>query len=215
LSLAKDGFFIVFEGPDGSGKSTQARILSRRLCEVGYDSVVTEEPGGTEVGGLLRNIILDPERPISERTELFLFLADRAEHVERVIRPALQSGSVVVTSRYIFSTLVYQGAARRLYPYKKLYALNRFAVDDIMPDVVFYLDVSPAEGLLKAKNNSKEFEGGDRIEREGLQLQRRVRESYLSLARKNRRRWIVIQPSMSIEDISDLVFDETRRRMPV
>jgi len=215
LSHAADGFFIAFEGPDGSGKSTQAQVLSRRLCENGYKSIVTEEPGGTEVGKILRDMILDPERPISERTELFLFLADRAEHVERVIKPALQKGSVVVTSRYLFSTLVYQGFARRLYPYKKLYALNRFAVADIMPDIVFYLDVSPEEGLLKATNKSSDYEGGDRIEREGPGLQRRVRESYLRLARKNKRRWVVVRPAMSIDEISDLVYDETRRRMPV
>lgn len=215
MSHATDGFFIAFEGPDGSGKSTQARILARRLCEDGYDSVVTEEPGGTETGRLLRDIILDPEYPISERTELFLFLADRAEHVERVIRPALSKGSVVVTSRYLFSTLVYQGAARRLYPYKKLFALNRFAVSDIMPDMVFYLDVAPEEGLKNATNDSAAYEGGDRIEREGPALQRRVRESYLRLARKYRRRWVVIQPAISIEEISTLVYDETRRRMPV
>ncbi|MBN2323161.1 MAG: dTMP kinase [Spirochaetes bacterium] len=215
MSHLKDGFFIAFEGPDGSGKSTQALILSRRLCEDGYDSIVTEEPGGTEIGALLRDIILNPERPISERTELFLFLADRAEHVEKVVKPALQKGSIVVTSRYLFSTLVYQGSARKLYPYKELYALNRFAVDDILPDIVFCLDVAPEEGLLKATNNSKDFEGGDRIEREGLKLQRKVRESYLALARKDRRRWVVIQPSSSIEEISTLVYDETRRRMPV
>lgn len=209
----QNGFFIVFEGADGSGKSTQAELLSSRLKGEGYRCCVTGEPGGTEVGTLLRDIILDPEKQISQRTELFLFLADRAEHVNKIIKPALDEGQVVVSSRYFYSTLVYQGFARRLLPLPLLQRLNLFAVEDIVPDVVFYLDVYPEDGLEKATGRSSSYEGGDRIEREGIELQRRVRKSYLSLARRHRKQWVVLQPERSIEDISELVYRETKRRV--
>jgi dTMP kinase len=208
----RNNFFIVFEGPDGSGKSTQAEILSRRLNKDGYSCLFTEEPGGTEVGRMLRDIILDPGKAISDRTELFLFLADRSEHADKVIVPALEEGKIVVSSRYLYSTLIYQGYARRLLPLSLLWKLNRFAVAELMPDVVYYLDVHPEDGLEKATGSAL-YEGGDRIEREGIDLQRKVRESYLRLAKRNRRQWVVIKPESSIEEIGELVYNETKRRM--
>ena len=209
----KNGFFIVLEGADGSGKSTQAELLSGRLEHDGYKTVVTEEPGGTDVGTLLRDIILNPEKKISPRTELFLFLADRSEHVDKVIRPALDEGKVVISSRYLYSTLVYQGFARRLLRLTLLRRLNLFAVEEIVPDVVFYLDVSPEDGLQKATGRSSNWKGGDRIEREGIDFQRKVRKSYLRLAKRHRRQWVVLQYAGSIEEIGELVYEETKRRI--
>jgi dTMP kinase len=207
-----NGFFIVFEGPDGSGKSTQAERLSSRLEDEGYNCLYTEEPGGTEVGILLRDILLDPEKKISERTELFLFLADRSEHVHKIIVPALNEGMVVVSSRYLYSTIVYQGFARKLLPLSLLWKLNRFAVADTMPDIVFYLDVCPEEGLFKATKGSVRYKGGDRIEREGTDLQQRVRDSYCKLASRYRKQWVVLE-GRNIEEIGELVYEETKRRM--
>jgi dTMP kinase len=212
----RKGFFIVFEGPDGSGKSTQVELLSKHLIQDGHQCIVTEEPGGTDEGKILRDIILNPKMEISKKTELFLFLADRAEHVSKVIGPALNEGKVVICSRYLYSTLVYQGIVRRLLPYKLLKRLNLFAVNDIIPDVVFYLDCSPEDGLSKAKQSSEvssSYYNGDRIEREGIEFQKKVREGYLKIARQHRSVFVVVQQQRSIEEIGDRIYQETKRRI--
>jgi dTMP kinase len=210
------GFFIVFEGPDGSGKSTQVELLSKHLIQDGHQCTITEEPGGTDEGRILRDIILNPKMEISKKTELFLFLADRAEHVNKVIGPALNEGKVVICSRYLYSTLVYQGIARRLLPYKLLIKLNLFAVNDIIPDVVFYLDCSPEDGLSKAKQSSEVFSSyhnGDRIEREGIEFQKKVREGYLKIARQYRSVFVVILQQRSVEEVGDRIYQEAKRRI--
>ena len=175
------GNFIVIEGPDGSGKSTQARILADRLEEDGHRCVVTEQPGGSSEGKRIREIILNPRLEICPKTELFLFLADRADHVHKVVKPAIHSGKTVISSRYFYSTLVYQGMVREVAPYEFLLQMNLFAVDNVIPDLVFFLDVDTNQGLNRAKNSSREkmnYRSGDRIEREGVDFHRKVREGY-------------------------------------
>jgi dTMP kinase len=215
-ALLGKGYFIVFEGSDGSGKSTQAKLLHRRLLSDGYDSVLTEEPGGTVVGREIRNLILNPQFKLSPKAELFLFLADRAEHLHKVVRPHLKAGKVVVCSRYFYSTLVYQGIARKLAPLDYLEELNLFSVDAVQPELVFYLDIHPEEGLSKAKGSKVKAyhtNGGDRIEQEGVEFQTRVREGYLTLFSGNPEKFVVLDGSKSIDDIGRAVYLEAKRRL--
>jgi dTMP kinase len=213
----KRGYFIVLEGPDGSGKSTQAELLAKRLEEDGYACVVTEQPGGTEEGRRIRDILLDPNFQIDPRTELFLFLADRAEHVSKIVQPALAEHKVVISSRYFYSTLVYQGLVRDVAPYDFLLKMNLFAVDRLLPDLVFYLDVDAADGLNRARFRSREetnFEQGDRIEREGVDFQHRVRAGYLDLASRYTDLFVTIDTSgRSREDIGHMLYSHLEGRL--
>jgi dTMP kinase len=205
------------EGPDGSGKSTQARILAERLEEDGHSCVVTEQPGGSSEGKRIREILLDPKRKIGPKTELFLFLADRAEHVHKVVKPALQSGKTVISSRYFYSTLVYQGMAREVAPYDFLLQMNLFAVDNFIPDLVFYIDVEAGHGLSRAKNSSREqmnYTSGDRIELEGVTFHRKVREGYRELAARYSDLFIAIDATeRSKKELGNIIYSQWRGRM--
>ncbi len=210
------GFFIVFEGPDGSGKSTQVELLHNQLTCDGYSCIITQEPGGTKEGKSMRDIILNPELSISSKTELFLFLADRSEHVHKIIQPALKEGKVVICSRYFYSTLVYQGIARKVASLDFLKMINLFAVNDIVPNIVFYLDVVPELGLTQAKDSSskvKGYSGGDRIEREGTNFQKKVREGYLKLASQYKDTFVIVEESKGIKEVSSFIYLQTKRRL--
>lgn len=206
----ENGFFIVFEGVDGSGKTTQANILYERLVTEGYSCTLTEEPGATKEGEIIKELLLNPDFKLTQKTELFLFLADRAQHVHKVIKPALNSGDIVISSRYFFSTLVYQGYARKVASIDFLEELNLFATDNTFPNLVFYIDVLPEERLSLAKNESSKKFGsleGDRIEMEGLEFQNRVREGYLLLAKKYGEMFRVIDGRGDILEINNLIYD--------
>lgn len=212
----KRGWFIVLEGPDGSGKTTQAHLLAERLSSDGYPSIATEEPGGTDTGRFIREIILNPSISISPKTELFLFLADRAEHVQKIIKPALDEGRIVVCSRYIYSTLVYQGFVRKVAPTEFLLNMNKYATDEIVPDMVFYIDVDPEKTLPKAKEDSsitRKYPGGDRIEKEGLGFQQMVRKGYQQIAELLKDLFITIDGNRSIEEISETLYTLVKRRL--
>jgi len=211
----RKGFFIVFEGLDGSGKSTQVDLLHRALTRDGHQCVITEEPGGTNEGIKIRDILLNPAFSICAKAELFLFLADRSEHVDRIIAPALDDGNVVISSRYYYSTLVYQGIARKIAEMDFLKRMNLYAVNHIEPDVVFYLDVSPEQGLNQvARRNRKEtlYRNGDRIELEGTRFQQRVRDGYLQLASQYKDTFVVIAKG-GVEEIHQEVYRITKRRL--
>ena len=210
------GFFIVFEGPDGSGKSTQAELLYKKLSDEGYSCVKTEEPGGTLEGEKIRDLLLNPEFNLCPKSELFLFLADRAEHVNRIINPGLNEGKIVICSRYIYSTLVYQGFARQIMEIDFLKKINMFAVNDIEPDLVFYLDTIPEKGLSKARENSSQkykFRDGDRIEMEGVEFQQKVREGYLQLASEYSSIFTIVKVGKSRKEINDDIYNLTKRRL--
>jgi len=212
----KRGWFIVLEGPDGSGKTTQAHLLAERLSSDGYPSIATEEPGGTDTGRFIREIILNPSISISPKTELFLFLADRAEHVQKIIKPALDEGRIVVCSRYIYSTLVYQGFVRKVAPTEFLLNMNKYATDELVPDMVFYIDVDPEKTLPKAKEDSsitRKYPGGDRIEKEGLDFQQMVRKGYQQIAELLKDFFIIIDGNRSIEEISETLYTLVKRRL--
>jgi dTMP kinase len=179
--------------------------------------VLTEQPGGTEAGRRIRDILLDPALHVDPKAELFLFLADRANHVSGVVKPALAENKVVISSRYFYSTLVYQGLVREVAPYDFLLEMNLFSVDRLAPDLVFYFDVDAADGLSRARLSSQEkmrYEQGDRIEREGVDFQRRVRAGYLDLASRYSDLFVPINTGgISSEQIGRIVYSHLRGRM--
>lgn len=169
------GVFLAFEGGEGSGKSTQASRLAAALTVAGRDVTLTREPGGTGVGSALRGIVLDPATgALSPRTEALIYIADKAEHVDELVLPALAAGGVVITDRYVDSTLAYQGAGREL-SMAELEPVARWATADLRPHLTIVLDVDPVVGLARAG-------APDRIEAEPLEFHQRVREHFLELA---------------------------------
>jgi dTMP kinase len=189
------GCFIAFEGGEGAGKSTQADKLAAWLRAEGYDVLLTHEPGDTEVGQKLRRIVLDPATgDISHRTEALLYAADKAEHVHSVVAPALSRGAVVITDRYVDSTLAYQGAGRELSD-RELERLARWATSDLRPNLTVVLDLPPEHGLTR-------FEDRDRIEGESVEFHERVRDMFLQLASSHPEHYIVVDARMPVEDIA-------------
>ena len=178
---------------------------------------MTEQPGGTEEGRRIREILLDPVFRIDPRTELFLFLADRSEHVSKIVQPALAERKVVISSRYFYSTLVYQGLVREVAPYDFLLEMNLFAVDRLIPDLVFYLDVDVADGLNRARFRSREemsYEEGDRIEREGIDFQQMVRAGYRDLAARYADLFVTIDAGgSSREEIGRTLYSHLEGRL--
>lgn len=175
--------FIVLEGPDASGKSTQLRLLSQALSSRGIPVVATREPGGTPVGQKLREILLHPESRMRPLTELFLLVADRHEHVEEVIKPALAQGKWVLCSRYTLSSLAYQGRGRGL-PLELIHKLNDLATGGLQPDYVFLLDLPPQVALDRTPRP-------DRFEGEGLGFFTQVRLAYLEFIRTVPRGYVI------------------------
>ena len=191
---AATGCFIAFEGGEGAGKSTQANLLTSWLREQGYDVVLTHEPGDTAVGQKLRQIVLDPATgDISGRTEALLYAADKAEHVDSVIAPALARGSVVVTDRYVDSTLAYQGAGRALAGIE-VERLARWATSDLRPNLTVVLDLPPHHGLGR-------FDERDRIEGESVDFHERVRDMFLQLASGQPENYLIVDARRPIEEI--------------
>jgi dTMP kinase len=180
------GLFITFEGGDGSGKSTQARLLGERLTTAGYPVTLTQEPAGTEVGRLAWEGIA--RGGLEPHTELFLFLAARSDHTARVIAPALEAGGIVVCDRFADSTVAYQGYGRGL-DLRLVHRLNRLATKGIRPDLIFLLDLPVEEGLMR---QGKAGHDRDAIGRETVEFHERVRRGYHALAATEPRRWAVL-----------------------
>ncbi|MDQ6649240.1 MAG: dTMP kinase [Actinomycetota bacterium] len=197
------GLFVAVEGGEGAGKSTQVALLVAWLRERGCDVVTTREPGATAAGAAVRALLLDPATgTLAPRAEALLYAADRAEHVERVIRPALDRGAVVVTDRYVDSSLAYQGAGRNLPP-DEVARLSRWATEGLTPDLTVLLDVDPALGLRRLSA------AADRIEAESLEFHQRVRSSFLALADRSARRYLVVPA----DDPPELVSAAVRERL--
>ena len=194
--------FITLEGIEGCGKSTQIQLIKEYLTSRGITVTRTLEPGGSALGTTLRTILLDPKNDdLTGITELFLYLADRSQHISSVIKPALDRGETVLCDRFADSTVVYQGYGRGLDP-KLLYQLNEVAVNSIWPDLTILLDLEPEIGLKRAltrnmQENTHATEG--RFEAEDISFHTRIREGYLTWAALNRERFVIIDAAGSRE----------------
>lgn len=168
------GLFIVMEGPDGSGKTTQINLLEQYLKEAGYECLITREPGGTVIGEKVRELILNPEyKEMSPVTEMLLYAASRAQLVHEVIGPALEAGKIVISDRFVDSSIVYQGIARNL-GISTVAAVNAPGIGIYRPDGIFFIDLSEAEGIRRKKNQKKL----DRMEQESIDFHHLVSEGY-------------------------------------
>ncbi|MFO7817631.1 MAG: dTMP kinase [Thermodesulfobacteriota bacterium] len=208
--------FITFEGIEGCGKSTQVKMLQERLETTGKQVLATREPGGSRLGTDLRSILLSMEnKDITREAELFLYMADRAQHVNQVILPALNSDHVVISDRYADSTIVYQGYGRGLDP-NILHSFNDVAIQKLWPDCTILLDLKPELGLKRAwarnvKHNLTQKEG--RFEAEELSFHNRVREGYLTWASLHRQRFAVVDASLSVQETADQIWEKVLKFM--
>ena len=200
--------FITFEGGEGTGKTTIIKTIGRRLAEMGYDVISTREPGGSIVAEKIRNVILDPNnQDIKSHTEALLYAASRCQHIDEVIKPALESGKVVLCDRYLDSSLAYQGFARNL-GYEFVLKINDYATRFI-PDVTFYIDLDPNIGLNRILNRVNK----DRLDMEEIDFHKKVREGYLDIARLYPNRIVKIRGEQTIEAILNIVFTEIKERL--
>ncbi len=198
------GFFISFEGGEGAGKSTQIARLAAKLRAKGYDLVVTREPGGSPGAEAVRHVILSgAAEPFGPEMEALLFAAARSDHVEQLIAPAIARGSVVLCDRFHDSSRVYQGSAGDLDP-GFMTTLERVAVNGTIPDMTLIFDIDPAEGLRRA-NARRGDDTPDRFEKETLAVHQRRREVYLAIARDEPERCVVVDASVSPDEVEDAV----------
>lgn len=202
--MKKRDKFIVFEGGEGSGKTTVARFILQTLENLGLKTLLTHEPGGTKLGTDIRKILLYGEN-MHPRTELLLFLADRAEHVERTIKPALAEGKIVICDRFDGSTFAYQGGARAV-DFDLTLVMNAFAKDNLVPDLYILFDVSPEIGL------NREGKNVTRFEKEELDIHRRIRRAYLSMARNDDEHWAIVDAEQPLEDVKQKVLEIFKKR---
>jgi dTMP kinase len=197
------GRFITFEGIDGSGKSTQLAALARALSGRGLPVVTTREPGGTPVGDAIRSVVLDGRfSGMSARAELLLYLASRAEHVDKVIRPALAQGSLVLCDRFSEATLAYQSYGRGL-PIEDVAPLVAFGSCGLSPDLVVLLDLPAEDGLARVRERRTE----DRLDREAVAFHRRVRDGYLALASQAPDRFTIFDARRGIDELHRSILD--------
>jgi dTMP kinase len=200
--------FITLEGIEGSGKTTQMSRLVEFLEDKGIGCVTTRQPGGTLIGETIRSILLDPaNRALEPLAELLLYMADRAQHIQEIIRPALEAGETVVCDRYFDATLVYQGFARGL-SIEMIERLHRLLFDDLKPDMTLLLDLSPRVGLERAwkqLNNGQRSGDESRFEAETVAFHEKVRSGYLELARLEPDRFRIVDAGESPEQVSNTI----------
>ena len=194
--------FVTFEGIDGSGKTTQARLLAERLEREGVDVVLTREPGGTPLGEAVRDLVLHGEH-VAPWAEVALYAAARAQHVDQVIRPALERGATVVCDRYVDSSAAYQGGARRL-GVDTVLELNLTVVGGLMPDRTVLVEISPETAAARVGAT------GDRIERDGVALWARAAEAYRDLAARDRRRYVVVDGTRPVDELAEEIHGHLR-----
>jgi dTMP kinase len=208
--------FVTFEGPEGSGKTTQMELLRAYLEEKGYSVFATREPGGTSIGDQIRAILLDPRNTeMLPASEALLFSTARAQIVHQVIRPHLEQGDIVLCDRYADSTLAYQGYGRGL-DLEMLHAITAFATGGLKPDLTIYLDIDVEEGLRRklAAHTTGKTEW-NRLDRQEIGFHRRVREGYLQMAAKEPDRWLVIDATQPVEAIQALIRARVEAKLEV
>jgi len=196
----RKGLFIAFEGGEGAGKTTQAQLVTQRLKRLGHEVVHTREPGGTSLGERLRDIIFHPG--LEPETELLLILAARAQLVAEVIRPALERGDIVVCDRYSDSTMAYQGYGRRL-DLAATAAANEIATEGLRPDLSILLDL-PVDAGVARKGDGDEW---DAIGQESREFHERVRRGFHELAAAEPQRWLIVDATLPIEDVSEMIWE--------
>ncbi len=198
--------FITFEGPEGSGKTTQIHLLRDCLEERGYRVYQTREPGGTSIGDRIRQVLHDPANTqMQATTEILLYSASRAQLVAEAIRPALADGQIVLCDRYAESTLAYQGYGRQL-DLPLLHAITAFATGDLRPDLIVYLDIPVEEGLRRRRRaHELEHSEWNRLDQESLDFHQRVRRGYLCLAQEEVERWLVVEASQPVAAVQQTI----------
>jgi dTMP kinase len=192
------GTFITFEGIDGSGKSTQLRLLQNFLKLVGCEVLLTREPGGTSVGNRLRAALLDAQEEVDPLTELLVFAADRAQHVRRVLRPALEAGQVVFSDRYADATTAYQGAGRGFSP-ELISEIIDLATEGLKPNLTILFDLSVEDSTARTRRRANGKQQGDRLDAESSEFHTRVREAYLRLAQAEPGRIKIVNTNQPLE----------------
>lgn len=208
------GFFISFEGGEGGGKSTQAELLSRALNAKGHPILTTREPGGTEIGKKIREILLSGKNQhLDPVTELLLYAADRAQHVRKVIRPALAENKIVICDRFQDSTTVYQGVGRGL-NHQWIEFLGQMATNGLNPHLTFLLDVDPEVGLKRSHERLHlENSSEDRFEREALEFHRKVRQGFLDLARCEPNRCVVVKADRAPMEVHEEILQIVNKKL--
>jgi len=204
--------FIAFEGPDGSGKSTQIKLLYESLCQRGFDVLLVREPGGTSIGEQIRQILHDvTNTAMLPNTEILLYSASRAQLVGEVITPALERGRIVLSDRYAYSTLAYQGYGHGL-DLDLLRVVTDFATGGLEPDLVIYLDIEVEAGLRRrlAAHARGEAEW-NRMDQKEIEFHRRVRQGYLAMAQQDPERWFVLDADRPIEEIEADIWKRVER----
>lgn len=205
-----EGSFITFEGIEGSGKTTQIQFLADYLKQQGYDVLISREPGGTNLGQKIRELLLDPQSDgMDYKTEILLYAADRAQHVKEKIKPALEQGKIVISDRFVDSNLAYQAAGRGL-DYQMVYQINDWVIDSTWPDLTLLLDIDIQEGLKRARALSFDA-AGDRLEREVDDFHQRVREAYLEMA--NAERFALVDAGQSKVEVKKQIKKIISRRL--
>ena len=203
-----EGIFITMEGPDGSGKTTQIDLLKKYLGSRGYDILIAREPGGTAIGEVIREVILNPaNKEMSHMTELLLYAAARAQLVNQVIEPALLDGKAVICDRFVESSAVYQGIGRGL-GVDTVYEVNNYALGDVRPKLTIFMDLDAEDGI-KRKRKQAEL---DRMELEDMTFHKRVVEGYRMLAKLYPERIVSIDAMLSIEEIHSQIVKEVEKR---
>lgn len=197
------GWFITFEGPDGSGKTTVSTSVVEKLKEFGYEVVYTREPGGIDIAEQIRRVILDPKNTAMDaKTEALLYAASRRQHLVEKVLPALNEGKIVICDRFVDSSLAYQGVGRDL-GIDEVYSINRFAIEDVMPDKTIYLNLSAAEGLSRLSN--REFK--DRLDQEKIDFHLKVVDGYKQVVEKYKDRMVIIDASNEVEKVIQDAFE--------
>ncbi len=195
----RDGKFITFEGPDGSGKTTISTYVTEELKKMGYNVIYTREPGGIDIAEQIRNVILDPRNvAMDPKTEALLYAASRRQHFVEKIKPALEAGQIVICDRFVESSLAYQGCGRRI-GIDEVYRLNEFAIEGWLPDVTLFLDIKPEVGLERIETRAFK----DRLDQETQAFHTRVYEGYQEVLRRYSYRMTVIDAARPVEEVKE------------
>ena len=203
----KKGYFVTLEGGEGSGKSTQLKLLEDYLDKGGYDVIYTREPGGTPISEEIRKILLGGKNvEMSDETEALLFAAARAQHIKEKILPAIAEGKTVVCDRYVHSSLVYQGYARGLGEFVE--KVNSYALENCMPDVTIFLDITPERAFARKGG----ADADDRLEQSGIDFHRRVYDGYVRMAEKFPDHFVRVNADRGIDEVFAEILDTLRQK---